>query len=100
MRMNKEAAQRILSDVNPDNSFWVNNGPVLKNMEELYGALSSMTKDIYICHVNKEKNDFSNWIKDILHDDKLANDLLKTRSKEYAAKKVNQRLKYLKKIAA
>src|SRR3989338_3692367 len=98
--MEKEEAQRILRDVNPEQCFWVNNGPVLKNLDELYKALSEMSKDAFKHHVNKEKNDFSSWIRDILGDQKLAEDIAKAKSKSAIAAKVKQRLRQLKKVVA
>ena len=98
--MKQEEAKRILSDVNPEHHFWVNNGPVLKNLEELYKALSKMKKETYVHHVNNDKNDFSNWVRDITGDEKLAENLLKTKSKKDTVAIVRQRLQYLKKSAA
>ena len=98
--MEKEDAQMILRDVNPEHCFWVNNGPVLKNLDELYKALSEMNKDAFKHHVNKEKNDFSSWIRDILGDQKLAEDIAKAKSKSAIAAKVKQRLRQLKKVVA
>lgn len=98
--MEKDEAQRILRDVNHEQCFWVNNGPVLKNLDELYNALPEMNKDTFKYHVNKEKNDFSNWVRDILGDQKLAEDITKAKSKSAIATKVKQRLQQLKKIAA
>ncbi|MBI2651155.1 hypothetical protein HYX01_01670 [Candidatus Woesearchaeota archaeon] len=97
--MDKEIAKKVLSDVNAEQCFWVNNGAVLKNLEELYQALSKMKKETYIYHANKEKNDFSNWAKDVLNDDKLADELLKVKSRTNALSKVKQRIQYLKKTA-
>ena len=98
--MEKEEAQRILREVNPEQCFWVNNGPVLKNLDELSKALAEMNKDSFKHHVNKEKNDFSSWVKDILGDQKLAGDIAKETSKSGIAAKVKQRIKQLKKSAA
>ncbi len=98
--MEKEEAIRILADANPEQCFWMSNGQVLKNLDELYKALSKAKKEIYKYHVNTEKNDFSNWVRDILGDKKLAEDLLKTKSKKDAVTKIRQRLQYLKKVVA
>ena len=98
--MEKEDAQRILRDANPEQCFWVNNGPVLKNLDELSRALAEINKDAFKHHVNKEKNDFSSWVRDILGDQKLAEDIAKIKSKNAIAAKVKQRLQQLKKSAA
>lgn len=98
--MDKEDAKRILCGVDGERCFWVNNGPVLKNLDELYTALSEMGKDTFSHHVSKDKNDFSAWIRDALGDQKLAEDIAKAKSKKGMATAVKQRVQYLKKAAA
>ena len=95
--MNKEDAKRILCGVDGERCFWVNNGPVLRNLDELYAALSEMGKDTFSHHVSKDKNDFSAWIRDVLGDQKLAQDLMKASSKKGMATKVNQKMQYFNK---
>ncbi|MBI2657669.1 hypothetical protein HYX08_03165 [Candidatus Woesearchaeota archaeon] len=95
----KDEAKRYLCDVSPEQCFWVNNGPILKNLDELASALPEMGDDTFHHHVNKEKNDFSSWVRNILGDVKLANDLLSSKNKESIAKKIRNRLNSLKKTA-
>ncbi len=95
----KDEAKRYLCNTSPEQCFWVNNGPILKNMEELANALPEMGDETFHHHVNDEKNDFSNWVKDIIGDKNLANDLLSSKSKESALKKIRNRLNSLKKKA-
>ena len=96
----KEDAARILSNASADQCFWVNNGPVLKNVEELADAVQQMNDDTYSYHANREKNDFSSWIRDVFHDQKLANDLLSSKNKESAVSKLRSRINSLKKKAS
>ena len=95
----KEEAKRYLCNAAPEQCFWVNNGPILKNMEELADALPEMGDETFHHHVNDEKNDFSSWVKDIIGDKNLANDLLSSKSRESALKKIRNRLNSLKKKA-
>src|SRR3989338_2486683 len=95
----KEEAVNYLRNVAPEQCFWVNNGPILKNLEELSNALPQMSSDTFSHHVNNEKNDFSNWVRHVIGDEKLANDLLSSKSRESALKKVSSRLDSLKKKA-
>lgn len=95
----KEEARRYLCNTSPEQCFWVNNGPILKNLEELANALPEMSNETFHHHVNNEKNDFSNWIRDAIGDEKLANDLLSSKNKDSAFKKVRSRLNSLKKKA-
>ena len=88
---------RALSDVPMENHFWVCDGLVLKNLDELLKAARKMKKDVFNYHANEEKNDFSNWVNDIMGDTKLAGDITKSRNKREMAKVLSQRIKWLKK---
>ncbi len=96
----KEEAKSYLRDVDYWQCFWVNNGPVLKNIEELANYLSEISDEAFQHHVNSEKNDFSTWINEVVGDKKLANDFLSSKSKSSAAKKVKSRVAALKKKSA
>lgn len=95
----KDEAARYLCDTLPEKCFWINNGPILKNMEGLNNALENMSDDAYAYHANQDKNDFSKWISEIIGDQKLANDLLSSRNRKSASRKVTARLNSLKKKA-
>ncbi len=95
----KDVVIRYLGDAPPEHCFWVNNGPILKNLEELANALLHMGEDTFSHHVNNDKNDFSAWVNDVLGDKKLANELLSSHNRISAAKKVVARLSSLKKKA-
>ena len=92
----KNEARKYVADVPPEQCFWVNNGPVLKNIEELANALQEMSDESYRHHADKEKNDFSNWIRDVIGDKKLADDLLSSKNKESTLKKISNRLNSFK----
>ncbi len=87
----------ILADVQPQYSFWVCDGKVLKNMQELQSALRQMSSETYSCHANNEKNDFANWVNDILSDANLAQKLRSARSKQEAEKAVGNAMRTAKK---
>ena len=90
-----EDAERILADASPEQCFWVNNGPIIRNLSEMADALGSIKDEIFSYHVNKEKNDFGNWVREVLKDEELANDIARIKSKERILKKVQSRLKKL-----
>ena len=97
--LTKDNARKYLSDVAPEQCFWVNNGAILKNLDELADSLQQISDETYSHHVNKEKNDFSRWINDIIGDQQLANELISSKNKESAVKKIRNRLNSLKKKA-
>jgi len=92
----KDEARKYLSDVAPEQCFWVNNGPILKNIDELANAMPDLSDDVFHHHVNNEKNDFSNWVRNIIGDKALANDLLSSKNKDSAVNKIRRRLNSLK----
>ncbi len=95
----KKDALKALSDVNPKHNFWVCDGNILKNIKEIPSALKKMKKNVFKHHVNKEKNDFANWINDIIKDTKLAKELYKIKDKKKIISKITQRINWLKKKA-
>jgi hypothetical protein len=100
VRMTKAIAQKILADVPDEKRFWLADGRYLKNLEELEAALAQISTETFRAHSNAQKTDFSNWVKDVLSDDKLAADLLKSVRREQAARVVAERLRFLKGQAA
>ncbi len=91
-----ENANLILSDVVPKHEFSIHMGISIKNLRELAEALEIMDDDAFKHHVTKEKNDFSNWVKDIIEDVELSKDLLKAKTRKKAFEAVSQRIEQLK----
>lgn len=94
-RITKEDATRLLGDVSEDHSFWCCDQRILKNMRELADALATMTDGTYAYHSNGYKDDFSNWVNDVIGDAKLARDLAKSANRKQAAKRVEERISFL-----
>ena len=94
--INEEIARRMLGDVPGDKQFYCSDGRVLKNLLELGAALAEMSDETYSYHSNDTKTDFSNWIKDVIGDEKLARDLGKNIAKVRAAKAVADRIVWLR----
>ena len=93
----KSDAERILADVPEENVFRCCDGRMFRNMEELKHAFSNMGDEGFSYHANSEKNDFSNWVKDVIKDEKLARDLAKSQNQSQAAKAVADRVAFLNK---
>lgn len=90
-------AKRFLADVPEEYVFWCSNGHILRNMRELAEALNTMTDKTFAYHSNAQKNDFSNWVRDIIRDDELASGLMKASSRTKAAEVVSERISSLTK---
>jgi hypothetical protein len=94
--MNLEA-QKELGNVPEEFVFWSCTGQVLRNLKDLKSELDTMSDEAYACHVNAEKNDFMNWVRDIIKDERLARDLQKAPGRLNAAKLVTRRIDSLSK---
>ena len=92
-----QQAKRFLANVPEENVFRCVNGHILRNMKELGDELKTMSDENYAFHVNMEKNDFTNWVKDIIKDERLAKDLQKSPNQTQAAKLVASRISILSK---
>jgi hypothetical protein len=84
---------RSLADVPDEYVFRCFNGHILRNMRELGEELKTMSGESYAFHVNMEKSDFANWVRDIIKDERLAKDLQKSPNQAQAAKMVANRIR-------
>lgn len=64
-RVKPAEARRILSKVRPEKSFWLCTGQELRNLEEVARAIGEIDNDVFRYHVNRDKNDFEQWIRDV-----------------------------------
>lgn len=94
-RILKQDSERLLASVPEEYTFKCQGGRILRNMQELAEALATMTDDTFAFHSNVERNDFSNWVRDIIEDEKLARDLKKSPDKTQASKAVQERITFL-----
>jgi hypothetical protein len=92
---NKEDAQRVLRHVADEKRFHTHDGKILSNIFELKAALDKVLNATYAHHVTSEKNDFARWAREVLGDDKLANDLAKATTQKEARKIVAERIRWL-----
>ncbi len=91
----KQEAQRILANVPEEYVFRCHNGHILRNLEELANELKTITPEDYSFHANTEKNDFTNWVRDIIKEERLAGDLQKAQNQAQAIKLVASRVSTL-----
>jgi hypothetical protein len=96
VRISKEEANMRLGDVPDEKRFWCQDGKVVKNLKELEKALDGMGDETFHHHSGKGRSDFGNWVRDVVGDNKLANDLSKAKSRIRASKAVEQRISFLR----
>ena len=61
--------------ISPEHYFFLCNGSVAGNVRELALLIGDLAADEFNHHVNDEKNDFANWMADVLGRQKLAKEL-------------------------
>jgi hypothetical protein len=84
--------KKLLEKVPAEYVFLCRDGSVFTDVNELAAGLMSMTDEIFAYHSNEEKHDFSNWIRDIIEDEILADELARAADRLQAAECVSARL--------
>jgi len=87
----------MLDDIDGDKRFFVRDGTVIKNIKELETALKKMSYDTFGYHANENKNDFSNWIKDVIGDEELA-ELVRDKTKTIASILIGKRIEKVRRL--
>ena len=77
VKVTRSVAAKRLGDVPQDKQFLCQDGRVLKNLRDLEVAFRQMSDDTFHHHATETRNDFSNWVRDVIGDEKLARDLKK-----------------------
>ena len=95
----KQKAKEFLADVPEEHAFRCYDGTIFRNLQELKDGLEGMSDESFTHHSNMEKRDFSNWVRDVIGDGKLAKDLAKAANRTQAAAYVANRLAALSKRA-
>jgi len=71
----------ILRDVDPDKYFYLKEGKAIRSLPELLEVLRQCDADTFAHHVNPHRNDFGNWIRDVIADPVLAEEVFRTQEK-------------------
>ena len=99
-KIQRRDAEKALAPVAEQYVFWSHDGRVIRDLKELAEALNTMSDETFAYHSNAEKHDFSNWVRDIMGDAKLAGDLEQATSRLPAARMVADRVVLLSKKLA
>ncbi|MEK6967498.1 MAG: DUF5752 family protein [Nanoarchaeota archaeon] len=91
-------ANRILARTPEQVSFWLCTNKKLYSLRELSATLSAISDEVFRYHVNRDKNDFENWIRDIIQDRELAREISRIKTKETLNRKITDRVEQLTRI--
>jgi len=94
----REEADRLLADVKLEHQFWSSDGTIIKNLNELHKAFTRMNEHTFNHHVNKQKNDFYAWVRDVHNDETLANKLKLAMTKQEMQQHIGKRIGELYRI--
>lgn len=95
VKISKEEARRRLGDAPDEKRFWCHDGKSIRSLDELGTALNDMSDEIFHYHSGEQRKDFSKWVREVVGDEKLANDLSKAKSRLQARQAVAQRVSFL-----
>lgn len=84
-----------LENVPEKYAFYLKDGRRLLSLKELQKAMETMSDEVFSHHVNPEKSDFHNWVRDVILDIELAKKLRNARTKEEVKWLLNKRVKEL-----
>jgi hypothetical protein len=83
-------AKKILRIVPASKSFWLCTNEYLRSLNTLALSLESATDDVFRYHVDKYKNDFSTWVKDIVDDKDLAREISRIKTRYTLVRKIRE----------
>lgn len=90
----KSAGKKTLIKARGPACFWTRDGLILENLITLRQALKAMSEDEFNFHVTKDRNDFADWVEQVLGDADCAAALRKSRKPNSAATVVVRHLRY------
>jgi hypothetical protein len=68
--------------VAPDKAFILNNGAKISSLEALKRKLAQIDKATFAYHVNDQRNDFANWVKQVFKNENLADLISQVKTKQ------------------
>src|SRR3989344_6172432 len=83
-----KAVSKLLPKCTEDKKFYVCDGAVYSSLYELVDGLKMINEPTFKYHVNAQKNDFMNWVRDVFGDALLAKEIAKIPHPRGMAKKI------------
>ena len=94
----KRKVQRpfLLRRVEEDEAFWLCSNVTVQSLEEMAYELMRVEETVFRYHIQRNRNDFEEWIRDCIGDRELARDIARVKTRETLAKKIEIRVEELK----
>ena len=91
-------AKGILSRVPFNVGFWLCTNESLRSLADVYEALERATDEVFRYHVNRDKNDFEVWIREVIKDKDLAREIARVKTKDTLVRKIRERVDELRAV--
>lgn len=85
-------AKNLLKVVPQKESFWLCTNQNLRSLNRLAKALDEVSDDVFRYHVNKYKNDFSTWVRDMISDNDFAREISRIKTKDTLVRKITEKV--------
>lgn len=92
--MNLQPARK-LQNCDEEKKFWAQNGQTYKSLYDLVEGLRAMDDACFQHHVSPTKNDFSQWIGDVICDQTLSEGLAHLSTRDAMSKRLLLRIRFL-----
>ncbi|MFT4308589.1 MAG: DUF5752 family protein [Candidatus Woesearchaeota archaeon] len=89
----------LLRQVPDDQALWLCNNATVQSMIELAETLECLDDATFRYHVQRSQNDFAQWIRHTVGDRDLAREISRVKTKETLARKIDKRLRALRRGA-
>lgn len=76
--------------IHPHERFYFKDGKIASSLKDLYYMMNDISDDTFYHHVSIERNDFANWVKDVLKQPTIAKEI----SNIYSRRELIEFLKY------
>ena len=81
-----------MTKIREDQYFWVNNGPIVKDLPGLLTAVQDMDNSKFDYHAKGDNNDFCLWIDLVLGEPELAKKLRKLKTRKGFARSLQREI--------
>ncbi len=72
----RKAKSNVLKKVRPEFSFMIVNGKNVRDLPALALEIENLDDNMFRHHVNETKNDFANWVREVIGEIELADALM------------------------
>lgn len=91
----KRQPEKLLVKVPAQYVFYCHDSSIFADLRELAEGLKAMSDETFAYHSNLQRQDFSNWVRDVIGDEELANELAKSSNRLQAAEYLVARIALL-----